>query len=55
MDLYKKKKQNKFNNVNSIYIKNNICKSMKELNRVLEKDFQNAERNNEMLKRHLEK
>jgi hypothetical protein len=42
-------------NVNSIYINNNICKSMKELNRALEKDFQNAERNNEMLKRHLEK
>lgn len=43
------------NNVNSIYINNNICKSIKEINRALEEDFKNAERNNEALKRHLER
>ncbi len=38
------------NNVNSIYINNNICRSFKEINRSLEKDF-----TNEHLKRELEK
>jgi hypothetical protein len=38
------------NNVNSIYINNNICRSFKEINRSLEKDF-----TNERLKRELEK
>ena len=43
------------NNVNSIYINNNICKTMKEINKALEEDFKNAEKNNKLLKEHLEK
>ena len=43
------------NNVNSIYIDNNICKSMKEINRALEEDFKSGGRNNKLLKELLEK
>jgi hypothetical protein len=43
------------NNVNSIYINNNICKSIKEINRRLKEDFENGDKNNKYLKEHLQK
>jgi len=43
------------NNVNSIYINNNICKSVKEINRALLEDLKNTAENNRRLKEHLER
>ena len=43
------------NNINSIYINNNICKSMKQINEALEKDFKNEEKNNKILKDYINK
>ena len=43
------------NDVNSIYINNNICKSIKEINRRLKEDFENEEKNNKYLQEKLEK
>ena len=43
------------NNVNYIYINNNIHKSVEEINRALQEDFQNAAENNRRLAEHLER
>jgi hypothetical protein len=43
------------NTVNSVYIDNNICKTMKEINKALEEDFKNGGKNNKYLKEQLEK
>ena len=43
------------NNINSVYINNNICKTMKEINKELEEDFKNGGKNTKYLKEQLEK
>lgn len=43
------------NTVDSVYINNNICKTMKEINKALEEDLKNGGKNNKYLKEQLEK
>jgi hypothetical protein len=43
------------NNVDSVYINNNICKTMKEINKGLEEEFKNQEKNNKNSKKYEEK
>jgi hypothetical protein len=43
------------NNVNSIYINNNICRTMKDINKALEEDLKNDGKYNKYLKEQLEK
>ncbi len=43
------------NNVNSIYINNNICRTMKDINKALEEDLKNDGKHNKYLKEQLEK
>jgi hypothetical protein len=55
LDSIIKNNPNWDNNINFIYINNGICRSIKEINRALKEDFINEERNNRLLKEHLQK
>jgi len=55
LDSIIKNNPNWDNNINSVYINNNIFRTAKEINRALEEDFKNEERNNRLLKEHIQK
>jgi hypothetical protein len=55
LDSIIKNNPNWDNNINSVYINNNICKTIKEINKGLKEDFENEERNNRLLKEHIQK
>ena len=55
LDSIIKNNPNWDNNINSVYINNNICKTMKEINKALEEDFKNEEKNNKALKENIQK
>jgi hypothetical protein len=55
LDSIIKNNPNWDNNINSVYINNNIYRTMKEINKALEEDFKNEEKNNKTLKEYIQK
>jgi hypothetical protein len=55
LDTIIKNNPNWDNNIDSVYINNNICKTMEEINKALEEDFKNEEKKNKALKENIQK
>ncbi len=55
LDSIIKNNPNWDNNINSVYINNNIYKTAKQINKALEEDFKNEAKNNKALKEHIQK
>jgi len=55
LDSIIKNNKNWDNNVNSVYINNNICKTFKEINRELEEDLKNGGKNTKYYEQNLER
>jgi len=55
LDSIIKNNKNWDNNVNSVYINNNICKTMKQINKELEEDLKNGGKNTKNYEENLEK